>query len=146
LAAEIRALRAARSEAPRHEATAEPRRDQTSHLEFGLAAAGNDILALRSSFDAFSEKQRQEIAELAQAHRREVADLAQTHRKDVADIAHRLDRIEQMVARELTGSVKPTVRRKKVRSRRAAPGRVAGPVAPLQIHAIPAVPAPALAH
>jgi hypothetical protein len=49
-----------------------------------------------------------------------------------------------MVARELTGSIKPTVRRKKVRASRAAPGRVAGGVAPLHIHAIPAVPAPVL--
>jgi hypothetical protein len=125
LTAEIRALRTARNEAP-----ADGQREQAAHLERGLAAAGNDILALRSSLGAYD-----------QAHRKDIADLAQAHRKDIADITTRVDRIEQMVAsREVTGSVRPV--RKKKRVRRPAAVVRSGEIAPFMPFGHPMLPGP----
>lgn len=104
LTAEIRELRTARNEVP-----ADGQRERAAHLERGLAAAGNDILALRSSLD----------------------------------ITTRVDRIEQMVAsREVTGSVRPVRKKKRVR-RHPAVVR-SGEIAPFMPFGHPVLPGPVL--
>jgi uncharacterized FlaG/YvyC family protein len=56
-------------------------------------AMQSDILALRSSFDAHE----------------------QTYRTDMASMSKRIDRLEQIVNRDVTSSIRPQVRRTKVR-------------------------------
>ena len=129
LTAEIRALRA-----PRIEVTAGAPAAQVDFLEATLVEVGSGVVTLRSSFDEF-----------AQSTRKDIADLAQLQRKTIADITSRVDRIEQLVTtRDLTGSIRTTVRKKKVRIRRAAPvARGNGEMAPLYLQASPLLSAPA---
>jgi len=107
MAAEVRALRATRSEgsllwvAPVSQldtAVAAARTD--------AAAARGDTLALRSSFDARD----------------------QAYRQDIGAINKRIDRIEQLVARDLTGSIRSQTHRRQVR-RKPRPVVVARPKA-----------------
>src|SRR5262245_6019149 len=101
LTAELRAVRTARPDA---EAT----HRQVDFLEATLVEVGGGVMALRSSFDAFAE-----------SHRKDIADLAATQRKDIAAITSRVERIEQAIAaRDITSSIPTQVRKKKARKRR----------------------------
>jgi TolA-binding protein len=99
LTAEVRALRGARTGAS---AT------QVDFLEATLVEVGGGLTSLRSSFDAFAEAQRKEIAVLAE-----------TTRKDITGITTRIDRIEQtLAARDVTASIPTPPRRKRVVKKR----------------------------
>jgi hypothetical protein len=85
LVAEIRSLRSTGSE------TSGPA--TVIRIDHGLEATQTDILALRSSFDAHE----------------------QIYRKDMAGITKRIDRLEQLVNRDLTSSIRTQTRKSKVR-------------------------------
>lgn len=94
--AEIRSLRTTGSE------TSGPA--TVVRIDNGLEAAQTDIVALRSSFDAHE----------------------QIYRKDMAGITKRIDRLEQLVNRDLTSSIRAQTRKSKVRRipRGVAPARI----------------------
>lgn len=136
LTAELRTLRAA------HNATSATRVD---FLEATLVEVGGGVTALRSSFDAFAESQRKEIADLAESTRKDIAGLAQSTRKDITDITTRIDRIEQtLAARDVTASIPTPVRKKKaVKKRRpVAVARSIDELAPFQAVPSPLYPGP----
>jgi prefoldin subunit 5 len=128
LTAEIRALRVSRNDV-----TAGAPAAQVDFLEATLVEVGSGVGSLRSSFDAFAE-----------AHRKDIADLAQSTRKDITAITTRVNRIEQALAtRDLTGSIPTQVRRKKAKKRRpAAIVRGPGDMAPFQPVPHPLIPGP----
>ena len=136
LTAELRTLRAA------HNATSAARVD---FLEATLVEVGGGVTALRSSFDAFAESQRKEIADLAESTRKDIAGLAQSTRKNITDITTRIDRIEQtLAARDVTASI-PTPARKKKAAKKRRPVTVArgsAEFAPFQAVPNPMFPGP----
>ncbi|MFL5093699.1 MAG: hypothetical protein ACJ8ES_00205 [Xanthobacteraceae bacterium] len=85
LVAEIRSLRVTGSETPGPATVV--------RIDNGLEAAQTDIVALRSSFDAHE----------------------QIYRKDMASITKRIDRLEQLVNRDFTSSIRAQTRKSKVR-------------------------------
>jgi folylpolyglutamate synthase/dihydropteroate synthase len=98
-----------------------------------VVEVGSSVVSLRSSLDEFAE-----------TYRKDIAVLAQTHRKDIGDITKRLDRVEQAVAaREVTSSIRTSVRRSKARRHRPAPVvRSTGDMAPFQPMPHPLFPGP----
>jgi hypothetical protein len=91
--AEVRSLRAGRSEPG-----TEPWRAPVDQLDVALIATHGALGDLRTSLDEHD----------------------QTYRKDIGAITGRLDRLEQMVTRDLTASIRPAARKKTVR--RKGPG------------------------
>ena len=71
-------------------------------IDNGLEAAQTDIVALRSSFDAHE----------------------QIYRKDMASITKRIDRLEQLVNRDLTSSIRAQTRKVRRIPRGVAPARI----------------------
>jgi hypothetical protein len=99
LTAEVRALRTARTGVSAA---------QVDFLEATLVEVGGGVMTLRSSFDAFAE-----------ATRRDIAGLAQSTRKDITAITTRIDRIEQTLAqREVTASIPTQPRKRKIVKKR----------------------------
>jgi hypothetical protein len=135
LTAEVRTLRAASN------ATSAVRVD---FLEATLVEVGGGLASLRSSFDAFAEGQRKEIADLAETTRNDIAGLAQSTRKDITDITTRIDRIEQtLAARDVTASI-PVRKKRVVKKRRpaAAIARASAELTPFQAAPHPMFPGP----
>jgi hypothetical protein len=95
LAAEIRAVRAAAANEP---PALTVLRAATDDLRITVGDTRSEIGSLRSSLDEY----------------------AGVFRGDIAALGHRVDRLEQMAARELTGSIRTPTRRKQVR-RKARP-------------------------
>jgi len=94
LLAEVRDLRSVRGEN-------EPWRDPVERIDGAVSSTNNDILKLRSSLDEHN----------------------QAYRKELTTVARRLDRLEHLVTRDLTGSIRTEVR-KQVRHAHPAVRRV----------------------
>jgi hypothetical protein len=73
--------------------------DPAERAQAAIGSAHSDILALRSSLD----------------------DQNQSYRKDIGTVNKRLDRLEQMVSREATGSIRTQIRKKQIRRRARIP-------------------------
>jgi TolA-binding protein len=104
-------------------------------LEATVVEVGGGVTALRSSFDAFAESQRKEIA-----------DLAASTRKDITAITTRINRIEQaLAARDVTSSIPTPPRKKKVVKKRrpaATVARASAEPTPFQAAPHPLFPGP----